>query len=723
MKGKFHCKKQNNMRINLTVLVFSFLVMHLKAQTTWSLPTPKDPQGTTLIPYPNKVTYNRGKVMFSALRMNSNETMDDSRKRLKAELDNISVWWYMNPSNPKNTLSVSFHKVALSEEAYTLEVTNKKIIISASDYSGFFNGLQTLRQLIKKKKNKYEIPLCIISDKPAFKIRGVMLDVGRNFVSIDFIKNLVRRLSHYKINLLHLHLTDNPGWRVEIKKHKELTDSNTFWKTRQPGKYYTQDELKNLCIYCDSLGIRVMPEIDMPGHSAAFAKAINADMQSERGISVLKEALDEIIPLFNDPWFHVGSDEVHFKRPNFMPEMIDYVRNKKKEVVVWYPGFSFDSNTIRMCWGENESAESLNKSARYIDTNGFYMDWMDSQTGVLQTFFQQPCEVPIGNDKALGSIMCVWTDGALSSEQRLLEQYPFYPCILTFSERIWRGSQEKRKDLMAQLPQKGTNAWNAFSEFEKRLTYHRDHYFKNIPFAYVQQSTMLWSLIGPFDHHGQNNMSFEPEQVIKKEYRIEDSVLKWNPAPAYGGAIQIRSLYAMFNAHLNKHRLNHWPTLMSPSVGKKGGTCYGLMYVKSPKQQDVYLMFGLNGMWGHSGGYRSGRAPEQGSWDFEGGDVWLNNERVEPPHWPFESLPWEGWGKGRIEKPLTEEGYFYRAPVKIKLKKGINKILVRTVSGAWKGDSGDRKWQFCCMPVLWDGMHYKEVNGLEYLPFTNNIVH
>ena len=148
-----------------------------------------------------------------------------------------------------------------------------------------------------------------------------------------------------------------------------------------------------------------------------------------------------------------------------MPDMIRYVRDKGKEVMVWYPGFIPDSNAIRMCWGENEAGHTLDKSARYVDSNGFYVDWMDSQTGVPQIFFQQPCEVPQGNDKALGSILCVWTDGALSSEQRLLEQYPFYPCALTFSERVWRGSHEKRRDYMAQLPAKGTEAWKAFFEF------------------------------------------------------------------------------------------------------------------------------------------------------------------------------------------------------------------------------------------------------------------
>ena len=77
-----------------------------------------------------------------------------------------------------------------------------------------------------------------------------------------------------------------------------------------------------------------------------------------------------------------------------MPEMIRYVRSKGKQVVVWYPGYAPDSNAVRMCWGEYEAGYSLDKSAPYIDCNGFYMDWMDSQGGVLQTFFQYPCEVP-----------------------------------------------------------------------------------------------------------------------------------------------------------------------------------------------------------------------------------------------------------------------------------------------------------------------------------------
>lgn len=710
-------------RLNIFFLCCFLGVVELHSQKAdWTLPTPDpDKLPTALIPYPHEVVRKEGVTQFSVIKVDKSslEELKDG-KRIGEELNDVCMFWNMPERSTGGICRIYFEQLqaqqdALKREAYKLVVSDNKVIISAGEFAGFFNALQTLRQLVKETPSAYELPNCVINDSPAFSIRGIMLDVGRNYASAPFIKDVIRKLSYYKINLLHLHLTDDPGWRIEVKNMPELTAPSTYSKTRQPGKYYTQGELSALDAYCSTLNMRVVPEVDMPGHSAYFEKATGLKLQTPEGMAALQMALDEVIPLFKDSLFHIGSDEVRFEMDDFMPEMIKYIRSKGKEVVTWYPGYSPDKNAVRMCWGENEAGYFLDRSAQYIDSNGFYMDYMDSQGGMLQTFFQQPCEVPTGNENALGSIMCVWTDGALSSEKRLLEQYPFYPCMLTFAERIWRGAKEKRRDLMAQFPSAGTSAWTAISEFEDRLVYHRDHYFCHIPFPYVKQADIKWRLIGPFDHQGVNDRSFEPEKVIKKAYTLKDTVFRWTESPVYGGEVQIRSLYAMFNAHQGKYRLDHWPTTMSPLVGKDGGTCYAVTYIKSPQEQDVYLMFGLNGMWGHSGGYRTARAPEQGSWDFSGGDIWLNDERVSPPHWPFESLPWTGWGQGRIETPLTEEGYFYRPPVKIKLKKGLNKVLVRSVFGHWKGDDGQRKWQFCCIPVQWDGIHYTEVPGLEFV--------
>lgn len=174
----------------------------------------------------------------------------------------------------------------------------------------------------------------------------------------------------------------------------------------------------------------------------------------------------------------MGSDEAHISMKDFIPRMAEHIRGKGKEVVVWSPGGPHDKDSVLMCWGENEAGARMDKNMKRIDSNGFYIDWADSQSGVYQVFFQQPCEVPQGDDKALGAIMPVWCDRNLSSERRVLEQYPFYPCALTFAERVWRGSATKRRDYMAQLPPRGTDGWKEFREFEQRLAFHRDHFSK-----------------------------------------------------------------------------------------------------------------------------------------------------------------------------------------------------------------------------------------------------
>lgn len=177
----------------------------------------------------------------------------------------------------------------------------------------------------------------------------------------------------------------------------------------------------------------------------------------------------------------MGSDEVHITMKDFIPRMAEYIRGKGKEVIVWSPGGPHDKNSVLMCWGESEAGARMDKGMKRIDSNGFYIDWADSQSGVYQVFFQQPCEVPQGDEKALGAIMPVWCDGNLSSEKRVLEQYPLYPCVLTFAERVWRGSATKRKDYMAQLPPRGTAGWAEFREFEQRLVSHRDRFSGTFP--------------------------------------------------------------------------------------------------------------------------------------------------------------------------------------------------------------------------------------------------
>ncbi len=681
---------------------------------TWSLPTPPKDAPEKLIPYPQKVEWGKRRLSFDNCRVKIIGFDSKDQSGFRKELYSVLAEKRIN-ANASSSMALIIRRqpvpeAHIPEEAYQLSVSSKGVVISADTAQGIFNGLQTLRQLIPTGSRK--IPTCRISDWPAFKVRGFMHDLGRFYQSPDFLKKQLRKLSKYKINTFHMHLTDDPAWRVEVKAHPELTAAENHWPSRLPGKFYTQDEIRDLVKFCRKLHIEVIPEIDMPGHSKSFTKATGYNMQTPEGMKILQECLKEILPLFPSRKFHIGSDEVRVTMKEFIPEMTRFIRSQGKELVVWNPGHLPDNQVISMNWGDNVGHHASSYQ-RFIDTNGFYMDWIDSQSGVYQYFFQQPCSTPNGSDKALGAIAPVWCDGALSDQDRVLKQYPFYPCMLTFAERIWRGANEKRVDLMAKLPAPGSDAFAAFAEFEERLIYHRDRNFKTEPFAYVKQSQISWKVIGPFNHNGVNNKSFEPEQKIKPVYLDGEKQLKWRTA--FGGAIHLRHFYDVFNSHRNHYRINHWPAVMTDLVGKENGTCYALTYIYSPKPQDLHLMFGIGGMWGHSGGYRSAQPPKQGEWDFSGGDIWLNNKRLQPPKWPFESLPWTGWGRGRIENaPLTAEGYFFRPPVKIHFKKGWNKVLIRIPFGWWRGDKGQRKWFFNCIPVSWDGKHYREVQGLKY---------
>ena len=641
------------------------------------------------------------------------------KKDLVREIKNLASQSGLEFSKSNNATQLKFEVLEESsdrrqQDAYNLDVQEGRITIQASAYGGFFYALQSLKQLLQKKNGHCLLAKAKIKDKPAFALRGMMLDLGRYYITPKTLKKIARRMADYKLNILQLHLTEDVAWRIESKKYPQLTDAKFHWKTRLPGQHYTLEELKDLVEYCRQLNIECIPEIDMPGHSKAFTRAMGFSMQTEEGIKALQELIDEVLPIFPSKYFHIGSDETRFTMPDFMPRMLKFIKSKNKTPIVWSPGYLPKEDAILMCWDENEGGHKLRKDRPYIDTNGFYMDWMDSQSGVYQVFFQQPCEVPEGNENALGAVMPVWFDGNLSSEQRVFEQYPFYPTMITFAERVWCGKKEKDQSLMAQLPAKGSEAWQEFAEFEKRLIYQRKKYFKDEAFAYVRQSQIEWKIVGPFDHQGQNDKAFEPENKIKKSYQDQGKTLTWSQ-PITGGAIHIRHLYATFNMHHKRFRIKHWPTSMTDKVGTGNGTCYALTYIHSKKAQDIHLMFGLNGMWGHSGGYRAARPPEQGSWDFNGGDIWLNNKRIAPPEWPFKSLPWGGWGRGRIEyQPLTHEGYFFRPPVPIKLRKGWNKVLIRSVFGHWKGDNGQRKWFFNCIPVNWDRQGYSEVKGLKF---------
>ena len=229
-----------------------------------------------------------------------------------------------------------------SPESYTLSVTSQRIEIRATSGAGLFYGMQTLLQLMQPASTgSYSVPSVEIEDTPRFAYRGLMLDVSRHFSTKEFIKKQIDALAYYKINRLHLHLTDAAGWRLEIKKYPLLTDfaawrTDPTWKKwwnggrkylryDEPGAsggYYTQDDIREILEYARQHYITMIPEIEMPSHSEEVLAAYpqlscsgepykNSDfcVGNEETFTFLENVLTEVMELFPSEYIHVGGDE------------------------------------------------------------------------------------------------------------------------------------------------------------------------------------------------------------------------------------------------------------------------------------------------------------------------------------------------------------------------------------------------------------------------------
>lgn len=228
-----------------------------------------------------------------------------------------------------------------SPESYTLSVTPRRILIQATSGAGLFYGIQTLLQLSQPSGSDYTVASVEVQDTPRLEYRGIMLDVSRHFLSKEFVMKQIDALAYYKINRLHLHLTDAAGWRIEIKKYPLLTElaawrTDATWKkwwnggrkyVRRDapgayGGYYTQDDIREILAYAKRHYITIIPEIEMPSHSEEVLAAYpqlscsgepykNSDfcVGNEETFTFLEDVLTEVMELFPSEYIHVGGDE------------------------------------------------------------------------------------------------------------------------------------------------------------------------------------------------------------------------------------------------------------------------------------------------------------------------------------------------------------------------------------------------------------------------------
>lgn len=545
-----------------------------------------------------------------------------------------------------------------SEEGYSLAVSPAGIRIQAGHEKGIFYAIQTLKQLLQQGR----IPACEIRDWPAFPWRGYLVDVGRNFQTMELLKEQIDYMAAYKLNVFHFHFTEDIAWRLESKRYPQLTAADNM--LRNAGQFYTQADLHELFAYCAERHIMLLPEIDMPGHSAAFTRALGVDMQSEQGMAYVKDILDEFCETFDFHYIHIGGDEVKITNKRFLPEMVEFLENRGKRTMGWDPGGNLPSSTIRQLWMGGEEPVQDTTSSVYVDSKHLYVNHMDPLETVSTIFYRKIGGRDEAHRTLLGGILCSWPDRAVADEQDVLWQSAVYPGLLAFAERSWRGG--------------GYAGWRAnigktheaeaiadFADFESRLIEHKYRYFAGKPFPYVRQSDLIWDFYGPYNHAGDLTKAFPLEAA---------GVAAAQDKPAFQavGGTQI---------------LRHWWT---PAVNglidepEENTTWYATAWLWTDEAGTKPFWIGFDNF---SRSYASD-APQLGTWDDRKSQLWVNGQRVAPPDWANAGRP------GKLEEPMTDEGYSFREPTLIDLKKGWNSVLVKVPVGTFRG----KDWQ---NPVKW----------------------
>ncbi len=417
------------------IILFSFLGF------TSENPTPMKP---SIIPKPHFQKIEDG---FFLLDENTSIVADKNFSKIADFLKNYLKEFHeiqLSAKNNSKNIIFSFDKSIENEEGYALEISKNLITISAKTSKGAFYAIQSLLQLIPAKTNSKKIAIqCLkIIDQPQFAYRGMHLDVSRHFFTVDFIKKYLDLMAMLKMNTFHWHLTDDQGWRIEIKKYPKLQEIAAFrnetlighysdephqFDGKKYGGFYTQQQIKEIVSYASERQITVIPEIEMPGHSQAAIAAypelgctgnqqgvatkwgVFEDIYctNENTFEFLENVIDEVITLFPGKYIHIGGDEApknrwkncvhcqkiitenglkdeHELQSYFIKRMEKYVNSKGKLIIGWDEILEggLAPNATVMSWRGNQGAIEAAKQMHSViltPNSHCYFDYYQSE--------------------------------------------------------------------------------------------------------------------------------------------------------------------------------------------------------------------------------------------------------------------------------------------------------------------------------------------------------
>jgi len=344
----------------LTLITLSVLGLIVLVACTQKEIVKMEGETLNIIPKPQHVEVHRGGFKVSPTMDYTLEGAFDHSQFIESFLTSLFPGVALEMKNGSDINLVIDMAQSFPAEGYRLEVNERKILITAGDEPGIFYGLQTLRQMLPASN---ELPNSsvvdavvqagVVVDSPRFGWRGMHLDVSRHFFPVEFVKQYIDMIAMHKMNTFHWHLTDDNGWRLEIKQYPELTEICAWrvdrehepwreWSPIKPGEkatyggFYTQEEVKQVIAYAAERQIEVIPEIEMPGHSSELFSAFpelscegeffhvrpgsywpNEKILCGGNDSVfvfLQNVIDEVAELFPSKYIHIGGDEAHKKK-------------------------------------------------------------------------------------------------------------------------------------------------------------------------------------------------------------------------------------------------------------------------------------------------------------------------------------------------------------------------------------------------------------------------
>ena len=595
-------------------------------------------------------------------------------------------------------------------EAYTLDVTADAINITAIKPIGVIRAAQTLVQMAEGWDGTAALEAVSIKDWPAFKLRGYMHDVGRSFISADELVKQVELFSRFKVNTFHWHMTENQAWRFEVKAYPQLTSAESM--TRFAGQYYTQEDCKRVMAAAKKHGVIVVPEIDMPGHSEAFNRAMGFDMQSTQGKTALKKVLDEVAEVFADaPYIHIGGDEVSTTAA-YLNEMIAYVESKGKKAEIWNPinGIGQDAlnATLAQMWGTRGYLASgkANIDSRYNYTNHF--DVFADLVGIYKSniYYHEK-----GTPEVAGAVSGCWNDRKLADEKAIMAQNNVWANVIATAERAWIGGGKQYIDNMTNtpanlkadgghggvmLPNSG-DEYEEFKSWETRFLFHKANSLKNEPIPYVKQTNVRWRITDAFPNGGSETAAFGPETAGKTaSTEMLPEVFTHEGKTYYTGMATGAGIYL---AHT-------WGNTIIDAYFEAPAfntTAYAWTYVYSPEEQTVGAQIEFQN---YSRSEQDAAAPA-GKWDHYGSKIWINGKEIAAPTWSN-----TGVSISSKEVLLKNENFPGRKPIAVTLQKGWNKVFMKLPY--FNKGCRLKKWMFTC--VFTDTEGKDAVEGLIYSP-------